>query len=139
MGDSSVLDYCNCIKSLVEQLDNMGEKVSDRNLFAYALNGLCAKYQYIILAIRYKPTLSFWEARTMLLLEETNIQQEPNRQINTPAHMDHLSLPIVLATEVLALTHNNRGGHCGGICDRYNRSGGRTGGQGNQQQKQCQS
>ncbi|KAL4580699.1 hypothetical protein LXL04_016900 [Taraxacum kok-saghyz] len=53
MGDSSITDYCNRVKSLADLLDNMDSTVPEVKLVAYLLNGLSQKYRYIATTIRH--------------------------------------------------------------------------------------
>nr|GEZ22705.1 ribonuclease H-like domain-containing protein [Tanacetum cinerariifolium] len=65
------------------RLANLEEKVSDKNLVMYALNGLDTWYKGIARLIRQsQPLPKFETARNMLLLEESNLQ-EATDQANT--------------------------------------------------------
>ena len=68
--DLSIHAYSQELKSIADQLDNVGAPVSERTLVTYLLNGLNAKYDNIINVIMHKqPFPTFQEARSMLLLE----------------------------------------------------------------------
>nr|GEV13143.1 ribonuclease H-like domain-containing protein [Tanacetum cinerariifolium] len=68
---------------MADRLANLGEKVSDKNLVMYALNGLDIQYKGIARLIRHsQPLPKFETARNMLLLEESNLQ-EATDQANT--------------------------------------------------------
>lgn len=43
LGNSSITEYCNKIKSIVDHLEHINAKVSEANLVAYMINGLSQK------------------------------------------------------------------------------------------------
>ena len=66
--------YCNCLKSLVDQLANVGAPVNDQNMVLRMLQGLTEQYSHFITVMQNKKTLpSFAIARSKLALEETTI------------------------------------------------------------------
>ena len=72
--------YCTKIRSMADRLANLGEKVSDKNLVMYAVNGLDARFKGIARLIRHRePLPTFETARNMLLLEESNLQKTTDR------------------------------------------------------------
>ncbi|KAL4588677.1 hypothetical protein LXL04_001570 [Taraxacum kok-saghyz] len=137
IGNSSVTDYCNRIKSLADRLEHMDSKVPDTNLVAYMLNGLSPKFRYIAINIRHRePMPSFWDARSMLVCEEQQMIQDDQRE-GIHIHSDHSSSPSALAVDSNNNNHHHRGGFRGGRGGRNGRGGrggGRTGGR--QQQHQ---
>nr|GEV23834.1 hybrid signal transduction histidine kinase M [Tanacetum cinerariifolium] len=83
LGSLTINAYCTKIKAMADRLANLGEKVSDKNLVMYALNGLDTRYKGIARLIRHSQPLPKFEiARNMLLLEESNLQ-EATDQANT--------------------------------------------------------
>lgn len=47
LGDSTILEYCNHIKSIADLLSNIGAPVYEKNLVTYAINGLSEKYTHV--------------------------------------------------------------------------------------------
>ncbi|XP_023762590.1 uncharacterized protein LOC111911040 [Lactuca sativa] len=129
--NSTITEYCNKIKSLVDRLEHMGSKVPEINLVAYMLNGLTSKYRHVVINIRHHdPPLSFWDARSILVLEEQEMIQEEKKEVSL-THMDHASSQIALNIETSNHTSNHRGGFRGGRGGRNyrgGRGGGRNGG-----------
>ncbi|GKE35911.1 Toll/interleukin-1 receptor domain-containing protein [Tanacetum coccineum] len=82
IGNLSVNDYFQELKSKVDRLTNLGSKVSDESLVTYAINGSRSKFLEIAQSIRHREKLpTFDEARSIILLEEWDWhtqQQTPN-------------------------------------------------------------
>nr|GEZ24914.1 ribonuclease H-like domain-containing protein [Tanacetum cinerariifolium] len=99
---------------------NLGEKVSDKNLVMYALNGLDTRYKGIVQLIRHsQPLPKFETAHNMLLLEESNLQ-EATDQANT--YDSSSSSPTVL----MATKTDTKGTHTKTqplpqICNHFNK------------------
>ncbi|KAL4578454.1 hypothetical protein LXL04_014577 [Taraxacum kok-saghyz] len=111
VGDSTVMDYCNKIKSISDLLTNIGSPVNERNLVINALNGLSPKFAHIATIIRHKKPFPTWlELRSMLTLEEQSIIKEQNHIVPTPHH-DTSPSPTILNIEHKTRTFNttNRG------------------------------
>ena len=73
-GDLSISDYCRRLKTMADQLGNLGEPVSDRTLVLNLVRGLNAKYTAIGRHIRRgRPFPTFLEAKNDLLLEEITV------------------------------------------------------------------
>ncbi|GKB02306.1 Toll/interleukin-1 receptor domain-containing protein [Tanacetum coccineum] len=71
IGNLSVNDYFQELKSKADRLTNLGSKVSDESLVTYAINGARSKFLEIAHSIRHREKLpTFDEARSMILLEE---------------------------------------------------------------------
>ncbi|XP_010430939.2 PREDICTED: uncharacterized protein LOC104715205 [Camelina sativa] len=71
IGDLSVLDYCQKLKSISDLLANVDSPITERSLVIHMLNGLSEKFDNIHNVIKHKsPFPSFGAARSMLLLEE---------------------------------------------------------------------
>ena len=73
-GDLSISDYCRRLKTMADQLGNLGEPVSDRTLVLNLVRGLNAKYTAIGRQIRRgRPFPTFLEAKNDLLLKEITV------------------------------------------------------------------
>ncbi|GKB86788.1 retrovirus-related pol polyprotein from transposon RE1 [Tanacetum coccineum] len=76
-GNDSISDYFQKIQNLTDRLKNLDSKVEDKHLVSYALNGLHPKFRNMARIIRHREELpTFDNAETMLLLEESQLQQE---------------------------------------------------------------
>lgn len=94
IGDLSVHDYCQKMKTLSDLLANVNAPVNDRALVRHLLNGLSSKFDNIINVIKHRsPPCSFNDARSMLKDEEDRlkIHRRPDS-----SHIDHASSPQVL-------------------------------------------
>nr|GFA44059.1 hybrid signal transduction histidine kinase M [Tanacetum cinerariifolium] len=120
LGSLTINDYCTKIKAMADRLANLGEKVSDKNLAMYALNGLDTWYKGIARLIRHSQPLTKFEiARNMLLLKESNLQ-EATDQANT--YDSSSSSPTVL----MATKTDTKGTHTKTqplpqICNHFNK------------------
>ena len=93
IGDRTVHEYCQTLKSLSDLLANLESPVSDRSLVMYLLNGLNEKFDNIINVIKHKdPFPTFDTAKSMLLNEETRLK----KGTKTPATADNASSSTVL-------------------------------------------
>ena len=103
LGNLSINAYCTKIQGMVDRLHNLGEKVSDKNMVMYAINGLDERFKGIVRIIRHRePLPTFETTRNMLLLEESTLQ----KAIDHSNVLDHTSSsPTVL----LAAKSNNKG------------------------------
>ncbi|XP_071699422.1 uncharacterized protein [Rutidosis leptorrhynchoides] len=67
-----ISSYCQELKSIADQLDNVGPKIDETNLVLQLVTGLGDNYESIATLISHtKPLPSFYDARSMLILEET--------------------------------------------------------------------
>nr|GEV62763.1 hybrid signal transduction histidine kinase M [Tanacetum cinerariifolium] len=99
LGSLTINAYCTKIKAMVDHLANLREKVSDKNLVMYALNGLDTRYKGIARLIRHsQPLPKFETARNMLLLEESNLQEATDQA--TTYDSSSSSLTILMATKM---------------------------------------
>nr|KAJ0210290.1 hypothetical protein LSAT_V11C400200700 [Lactuca sativa] len=157
LGNSSIIEYYNKIKSLADILEHMDAKVCETNLVAYMINVLSKKFLYITINIRHRdPPPSFWDAISILLCEEQQMLLDEQKE-SLHRHADSSSSPHVLIVRNSNtnsyqwrnnFTNNssNRGGYRGGrggrrggrgggrYDDRYNNGGDRTFLSGSQQQ-----
>ncbi|XP_019094800.1 PREDICTED: uncharacterized protein LOC104758527 [Camelina sativa] len=98
IGDRTIQEYCQKIKSLANLLTNVDAPVNERTLVTYLLNGLNEKFDYIINVIKHKePFPTFEVAKSMLELEETRLKKS-TRPSST--HSDHSSSNTALTVAV---------------------------------------
>ncbi|WVZ04588.1 hypothetical protein V8G54_017934 [Vigna mungo] len=78
---SSTSAYCNHLKSLVDQLSNVGALVSDQRLVLHLLVGLTEAYVGLVTVMQQKDELpSFAITCSRLKLEETTIKEHATRE-----------------------------------------------------------
>ncbi|XP_057532887.1 uncharacterized protein LOC130810775 [Amaranthus tricolor] len=71
----SVSAYCQHLKTLADQLKNVGAPVSNNRLVLRMVAGLTSAYQGVASVIRHKKVLPpFYEVRSMLALEEASMK-----------------------------------------------------------------
>ena len=76
-GDLNVNDYCRKMKSMADDLRDLGEPVADRTLVLNILRGLNKRYDHLKTFLkRAKPFPSFHDVRNDLLLEELTLDSE---------------------------------------------------------------
>ncbi|EOA32658.1 hypothetical protein CARUB_v10015956mg, partial [Capsella rubella] len=96
IGNQSIQDYCQALKSLADLLSNLDSPVNDRNLVMYMLNGLNEKFDNIINVIKHqKPLPSFDDAKSMLQDEESRLKKAHKA---IASHSAHASSPAALVT-----------------------------------------
>lgn len=96
IGDMTVREYSQRMKSTADLLSNVGSPVTDRTLVMYLINGLNEKFDNIINVIKHKdPFPSFDSAKSMLEWEETRINKS-NRAAAT--HSANASSSTALTT-----------------------------------------
>lgn len=99
---SDASSYCQHIKSLFDQLANVGAPVSNERMVLQLVSGLSEAYDTVGSQIRHSDTLPpFYKARSMVVLEETACAkrtavttanstflaaQEDNNSGNSPSH-----------------------------------------------------
>ncbi|XP_019090107.1 PREDICTED: uncharacterized protein LOC109128356 [Camelina sativa] len=135
IGDQTIQEYCQKIKSLAALLTNVNAPVNERTLVMYLLNGLNEKFDYIINVIKHKdPFPTFEVAKSMLELEESRLKKTNRR---TSTHFDHSSSTTALTvatsspeprpnnqtTQRQQFNNNNRGNH---RSNNRSRGGGRN-------------
>ncbi|XP_074289288.1 uncharacterized protein LOC141614443 [Silene latifolia] len=75
---SSVSDYCQRLKTLADQLKNVGSPVTNNRLVLQLVAGLTPAYQSVGTLIRQAdPLPQFYRARSMLTLEEAGLPNLP--------------------------------------------------------------
>lgn len=94
IGDRTIQEYCQKIKSLADLLSNVDAPVNERNLVMYLLNGLNEKFDSIINVIKHKyPFPTFAVAKSMLEMEESRLKKS---QRFSATHTDHASSSTTL-------------------------------------------
>ncbi|GJT14628.1 hybrid signal transduction histidine kinase M [Tanacetum coccineum] len=118
-GNDSISDYFQKIQNLTDRLKNLDSKVEDKHLVSYAFNGLHLKFPNMARIIRHREELpTFDNTETMLLLEESKLQQEE--------HIDSTHGDSSSSSLTVLVTNNNssrsQGQGCRFIHDARNRS-----------------
>ena len=71
---SNVSAYCQHLKSLLDQLKNVGSPVDNNRLVIQLVSGLTKPYKGVATLIRQSdPLPKFYQARSMLTLEEVGL------------------------------------------------------------------
>lgn len=110
IGDLSIEDYSQKLKSLSDRLANVDAAIPDRTLVTYLLNGLNERFDNIINVIQHRePFPSFATAKSMLQMEETRLKRSTR---SVAQHSDHSSSTTALTADAstpspVHLRHNN--------------------------------
>jgi hypothetical protein len=73
-GSSSIKDFCRRLETMAASLREFGDPVGDRTLVLTVLRGLSEKFHPMVTNIKLQQSFpSFSEARTLLLLEEIDL------------------------------------------------------------------
>jgi hypothetical protein len=73
-GSSSITDFCRRLETMAASLREFGDPVGDRTLVLTLLRGLSEKFRPMVTNIKLRQSFpSFSEARTLLLLEEIDL------------------------------------------------------------------
>jgi hypothetical protein len=73
-GNLSISDYCHRLKSMADQLADLGEPVRDRTLVLNVIRGLNERFSYLgALIQRQRPFPTFAEVKSDLRLAEINM------------------------------------------------------------------
>ncbi|XP_010442221.1 PREDICTED: uncharacterized protein LOC104725288 [Camelina sativa] len=132
IGDLSVHEYCQKLKSLSDLLTNVDSPISDRVLVMHLLNGLTEKYDYILNVIKHKsPFPSFTEARSMLLMEESRLSKQSKPSLSNTYHpfLPNVLFPVPGPQERYPqeyhnnMISNNHNNYMGYICNGKNNCG----------------
>jgi hypothetical protein len=79
-GSLSISDYCHRLKSMADQLADLGEPVRDRTLVLNVLRGLNDRFSYLgALIQRQRPFPTFAEVKSDLRLAEINMAAKPTQ------------------------------------------------------------
>ena len=131
--------YCNRLKSLADQLANVGAPINDHALVLKLLQGLNESYKDFAMVIQNKKNLpSFAKVRSKLALAEKNLQERAKHEACTttfiahaqPAH-DCSHVPINHDSQGNNFRNYNNNNYRGNNNKKNNKSGGRNNGKGN--------
>jgi hypothetical protein len=90
-GDLSITDYCRRLETMAASLKEFGDPIGDRQLVLTLLRGLNEKYRHMVSNLKMqRPFPTFPEARTLLLLEEIDVNDVHG---NTPLGIQHAGAP----------------------------------------------
>ncbi|GJR07709.1 WRKY family transcription factor [Tanacetum coccineum] len=79
IGNSSITDFFQQIKSKADRLADLGSPVQDSSLVTYAINGIRSKYPEAARIIRLRESApTFDKLRSLMLLEESDLSQPSN-------------------------------------------------------------
>jgi hypothetical protein len=138
---SDASSYCQHLKSLSDQLANVGTPISNERLVLQLISGLTDAYATVGSQIRHADTLpQFYKARSMLILEETALSKKVSNSVNNTALMasnNDASIDHSSSRPNRGGSNNNRGGRSNGRGYRgrgRGRNNGRGGGRYPQQQ-----
>jgi conjugal transfer/entry exclusion protein len=85
---SDASSYCQHLKSLSDQLANVGTPISNERLVLQLISGLTDAYAAVGSQIRHADTLpQFYKARSMIILEETALQKKVSNSVDNTALM----------------------------------------------------
>jgi hypothetical protein len=127
---ASITDFCRRLEMMAVTLGDYGDPIGDRTLVLTLLRGLNGKFRPMVSNLKMRqPFPTFEEARTLLLLEEIDIDDI------TAGEAAGASDPLVSSTTtaLVAGQQGGQGGH-GGRPASYGQSGQGTNGQGGQGQ-----
>ncbi|PWA49388.1 WRKY family transcription factor [Artemisia annua] len=97
IGNMSVMDYFQEVKSKEDRLANLGSTVRDSSLVTYTINGLRVRFPEVVCIIRHKePLPTFDQVRSMILLEESDMAQLT--QALSSANLTSSSPIVLMAT-----------------------------------------
>ncbi|GKF01846.1 hybrid signal transduction histidine kinase M [Tanacetum coccineum] len=115
LGNLSIAEYFKKIKVTADLLANIDSAVEDKNLVIYAVNGLGDRYEHVASIIRHTKTpLTLLETRSMLLLEETLMNQKHRNGARDTTYS-----PTVLMTT----SNNNTKNNNRQVCRNFQRGG----------------
>ncbi|XP_039689004.1 uncharacterized protein [Medicago truncatula] len=129
---SDASSYCQHIKSLSDQLSNVGAPVSNERMVLQLIYGLSDAYATVGSQIRHSEILPpFYKARSMVVLEETAMAKRTQNNIDNSAFIssqekNSLNSPLARASRNQQITTSSRGGRS----SSSNYRGGRTRGRG---------
>ena len=84
-GDLSVTDYCHRLETMAASLKEFGDPVGDRQLVLTLLRGLNGKFRHMVSNLwMQRPFPTFTEARTLLLLEEIDVNDLQDDGLSEP-------------------------------------------------------
>lgn len=108
IGDQTIRDYAQTLKSLADLLSNLDSPVIDRNLVMYMLNGLNEKFDNIINVIKHQnPFPSFDDAKSMLQDEELRLKRTNKAHASHSDHASSTSALVATASRSPLLSQNS--------------------------------
>jgi hypothetical protein len=123
-GSSSITDFCRRLETMAASLREFGDPVGDRTLVLTLLRGLSEKFRPMVTNIKLRQSFpSFSEARTLLLLEEIDL----NDFAGDASTSSSSTTPTAGAPALLAATGSTNTGPAPPGCNQ----GGAPTGQGN--------
>ncbi|GAU49192.1 hypothetical protein TSUD_191310 [Trifolium subterraneum] len=106
--------YCQHLKSLSDQLSNVGAPVSEERLVLQLISGLTEAYATVGSQIRHKDSLPpFYKARSMIILEETAKAKKTAISTEPSAFISYHNDAQALAGKNRNNNNNNSGGNNG--------------------------
>ncbi|XP_010462906.1 PREDICTED: uncharacterized protein LOC104743537 [Camelina sativa] len=117
IGDLTIHDYCQKLKSIADLLANLDSPVTDQALVIHLLNGLSDKFDDIINVIKHKsPFPGFLEARSMLTMEEKRLSKQ-----TSSLPLSTASAPALLytASDQSRSSNNNNGNTTSGFNNNH--------------------
>jgi hypothetical protein len=137
---SDASSYCQHIKSLSDQLSNVGAPVSNERMVLQLVSGLSDAYTTVGSQIRHSEVLPpFYKARSMVVLEETALAKRTQNNTDNSAFIasketNSLNSPYTRADQNQYNNTKSRGGRGGSGNYRGGRNRGRGGGRGGRSQ-----
>ncbi|XP_012852350.1 PREDICTED: uncharacterized protein LOC105971961 [Erythranthe guttata] len=117
-GTLSIHDYCQIIKTTADNLADVGNPISDKQLVLQTLHGLPKNYGTVANLISFQnPLPTFLHTRSLLQMEETRIA-EPE-QTAAVFYASNVNYPSTSC-------NGSCNSSCGGSSSRYQRGGGRS-------------
>jgi hypothetical protein len=108
-GDLSITDYCRRLKMMAASLGEFSDPIGDRQLILTLLRDLNGKFRHMVSNLKMqRPFPTFAEARTLLLLEEIDVNDIHDDGTPAPASQ----VQALLATKPSSQPeHGDGGGH----------------------------
>jgi len=113
-GSSSITDFCRRLETMAATLRDFGDPVGDRTLILTLLRGLSGKFRPMVTNIKLRqPFPTFVEARTLLLLEEIDLDDIATGEAADEAAgaSDPSASSASTALVAAPRSSNGRGGH----------------------------
>ncbi|PNY04738.1 retrovirus-related Pol polyprotein from transposon TNT 1-94 [Trifolium pratense] len=115
---SDASSYCQHLKSLFDQMANVGTSISKERLVLQLISGLTDAYAAVGSEIRHAAILpDFYKARSMIILEETALQKKVSNSVDNTALMasnNETSTDHTSSRPNRGGSNNNHGGRSNG-------------------------
>ncbi|XP_074277379.1 uncharacterized protein LOC141601017 [Silene latifolia] len=126
---SSVSAYCQRLKSLADQLKNVGSPVSQNRLVLQLVSGLSPAYHHVGTIIRQaNPLPNFFKARSMLALEEAGLAKQEATGSGSSAALFSRGNADIDNGGKSSVSTNSKGGRGNGGKKKGNKGKGNNGG-----------